>query len=62
MFSSGSQQEQEIAAFTLFTCLENGLRALHPMMPFITEELYQKLPSFPGKAKSITIAPYPTAL
>lgn len=31
-------------------------------MPFITEELYQKLPNFPGKAKSITIAPFPTAL
>jgi len=24
--------------------------------------LYQKLPSFPGKAKSITIAPYPTTI
>ena len=43
-------------------CLENGLRLLHPMMPFITEELYQKLPSFPKKAKSITIAPYPTPI
>ena len=43
-------------------CLENGLRALHPMMPFITEELYQKLPEFPDKKKSITIAPYPRPL
>jgi valyl-tRNA synthetase len=32
------------------------------MMPFISEELYQKLPAFDGKAKSITIAPYPTPL
>lgn len=32
------------------------------MMPFISEELYQKLPAFPGKAKSITIAPFPTPL
>lgn len=29
------------------------------MMPFITEELYQKLPPFPGKALSITKAEYP---
>lgn len=28
-------------------------------MPFITEELYQKLPDFKGKAKSIMIASYP---
>ncbi len=28
-------------------------------MPFISEELYQKLPAFPGKVQSITIAPYP---
>jgi len=42
--------------------LDNGLRALHPMMPFISEELYQKLPNYPNKAKSITIAPFPAPL
>lgn len=51
-----------MTALTLFTCLENGLRCLHPMMPFISEELYQKLPNFDGKAKSITISPYPISL
>lgn len=29
------------------------------MMPFITEELYQKLPNFHGKSESICIATYP---
>lgn len=29
------------------------------MMPFISEELYQKLPNFEGKATSITKAAYP---
>ena len=29
-------------------------------MPFISEELYQKLPVWPGKIESICIAPYPT--
>jgi valyl-tRNA synthetase len=39
--------------------LETGLRLLHPMMVFLTEELYQKLPSFQKKAKSICVAEYP---
>ena len=29
------------------------------MMPFLTEELYQKLPNTPTKRESITIAEYP---
>uniref|UniRef100_A0A3Q1ASJ2 valine--tRNA ligase n=1 Tax=Amphiprion ocellaris TaxID=80972 RepID=A0A3Q1ASJ2_AMPOC len=29
---------------TLYTCLEVGLRLLSPLMPFVTEELYQRLP------------------
>jgi len=39
--------------------MDNGMRLLHPMMPFISEELYQKLPKFVGKAESIAIAKYP---
>uniref|UniRef100_A0A671YNW0 Valine--tRNA ligase n=1 Tax=Sparus aurata TaxID=8175 RepID=A0A671YNW0_SPAAU len=29
---------------TLYTCLEVGLRLLSPLMPFVSEELYQRLP------------------
>ena len=36
--------------------LDNVLRLLHPIMPFVTEEIYQKLP---GHGESIMIAPYP---
>ncbi len=36
--------------------LETTLRLLHPLMPFITEEIYQALPHTPG---SICIAPFP---
>ena len=42
--------------------LEGGLRLLHPFMPFLTEELWQRLPKNADYAKefpSITIAPYP---
>lgn len=44
----------------LFHVTETGLRLLHPLMVFISEELYQKLPAWPGKAESICIAEYPT--
>jgi len=59
IFINGSEEEKELTALTLFTCLKDGLLCLHPLMPFISEELYQKLPAFPGKVQSITIAPYP---
>lgn len=52
-------KEIEIANLVLLTILEEGLKLLHPMMPFITEELYQKLPNSNSKADSITIACYP---
>ena len=35
------------------------MRLLHPLMPYISEELYQKLPEFEGKSKTLVIAPYP---
>ena len=45
----------------LFTCLDQGLRLLHPFLPFVSEELYQRLPSNPNKWESICIAHFPTA-
>ncbi|KAI3636492.1 hypothetical protein MIR68_005437 [Amoeboaphelidium protococcarum] len=45
---------------TLYTCLEQGLRLLHPFMPFVTEELYQRLGRRSGDCiESIMISPYP---
>lgn len=29
---------------TLYVCLDFFLRLMHPMMPFVTEELWQRLP------------------
>jgi valyl-tRNA synthetase len=43
---------------TLVTVLEAALRLLHPFMPFITEELWQRLPH---RGDSIMVAPYPRA-
>src|SRR2546429_7411746 len=43
---------------TLAETLEATLRLLHPVMPFITEEIWQRLPH---KGDSIMVAPYPKA-
>jgi valyl-tRNA synthetase len=43
---------------TLVTVLEETLRLLHPLMPFITEEIWQRLPH---EGDSIMVAPYPKA-
>ncbi|EZG67636.1 valyl-tRNA synthetase [Gregarina niphandrodes] len=37
------QLDKEDAARTLFHCLDNVLKMLHPMMPFITEESWNQL-------------------
>uniref|UniRef100_A0A8C2RC25 Valine--tRNA ligase, mitochondrial n=1 Tax=Capra hircus TaxID=9925 RepID=A0A8C2RC25_CAPHI len=47
----------------LFFCADVGLRLLAPLMPFLAEELWQRLPPRPGgpSAPSICVAPYPSA-
>jgi valyl-tRNA synthetase len=42
----------------LLFVLERSLRMLHPFMPFITEELWQRMPH---EGESIVVAPYPEA-
>jgi valyl-tRNA synthetase len=46
---------------TLVHVLDSALRALHPMMPFITEEIWQRLPKSEDAPASIMIARYPDA-
>ena len=41
----------------LYTVLNTGLKLLHPVMPFITEEIYTHLST---ETESITIATWPT--
>ena len=57
-----NEEEKTVSRNVLYTCLDVGLRLLHPFMPFVSEELYQRLPRRSDKhASSICIAPYPHA-
>ena len=56
----GTPEEQHSAQQTLYTALEGGLTMIHPFMPFLSEELWQRLPRRPGdKCPSIVKATYP---
>jgi valyl-tRNA synthetase len=46
---------------TLVHVMETSLRALHPFVPFLTEELWQQLPRPTSRPASIALAPYPSA-
>uniref|UniRef100_A0A8C2YPH0 valine--tRNA ligase n=1 Tax=Chinchilla lanigera TaxID=34839 RepID=A0A8C2YPH0_CHILA len=54
------QAAAECARQTLYTCLDVGLRLLSPFMPFVTEELFQRLPRrSPQAPASLCVTPYP---
>ena len=49
-------QSKNTALYVLSTVLEKTLRLLHPFMPFLTEEIWQKLPH---EGESIMISSWP---
>lgn len=61
IFQSGSTEQQAAARRTLYVCLDYGLRLLSPFMPFITEELFQRLPRA-DTTPSICVSSYPSRL
>ncbi|MBN2657727.1 MAG: valine--tRNA ligase [Spirochaetales bacterium] len=48
--------EKDRAATMLIAVLEESLKLLHPFIPFVTEEIYQKLP---GAGEAIIVERYP---
>ena len=57
---SASETMRRSSQQTLYTCLDQGLRLLHPFMPFVTEELWQRLPRRPNDSTpSIMLSKFP---
>jgi len=50
------ENEKDRAVTMLIAVLEESLKLLHPFIPFVTEEIYQKLP---GAGDAIIVEPYP---
>jgi valyl-tRNA synthetase len=58
--AEASETDRKSAQQTLYTALESGLLLMHPIMPFLTEHLWQKLPRRKGDTtESIMIARFP---
>ena len=57
---AGSPAERDRVRGVLVSVLEQALRLMHPIMPFVTEELWQQLP-LDDKAESLMIASWPVA-
>jgi valyl-tRNA synthetase len=54
----GSGGDDETTRAVLWTILNETVRLLHPFIPFVTEELWDKLP---GTSGSVMKAPWPTS-
>ena len=63
-YKSGDDAEKDRITSVLLAVLEESLRLLHPVLPFVTEEIYRKLPEHCAagasrRAEALITADYP---
>jgi valyl-tRNA synthetase len=56
-----AEATREATWWTLVEALDTYLRLLHPVMPFVTEELWSALPHAPGDPDLLIVADWPEA-
>lgn len=59
IMTGSDENKKKIVRAVLYECIETSLRMLHPFMPFVTEDLWQRLPRR-FAVESIMVAPYPS--
>ncbi len=59
LYGDAGESSQQAARATLAVVLDGALRLLHPFMPFITEEVWQRLPRSAGDPPALMVANWP---
>jgi valyl-tRNA synthetase len=61
ILNGGSTEERVARQFVLRDCLLSSLKLLHPFMPYVTETIWQELPSELKETDLLMVAKWPTA-
>jgi valyl-tRNA synthetase len=61
LYGDAGAASRAAAQATLVEVLDGSLRLLHPMMPFVTEAIWQRLPRAAAEVESLMIAAWPSA-
>ena len=60
LYGNSTPEAQQGARYTLLTVFNTLVRLFHPIMPFLSEEIWQRLSVF-GTSGSVSLAEYPKA-
>ena len=62
LYSEGDVRKQQTVKYILLDVMQQSMRLLHPIMPFITEEIWQGIKTeFPMDETALIMAQFPTA-